>query len=796
MNQEDFSTRSSSLLNTAGRLSRSLNALLANVTDDAVRQRIKDYADNCDTIARALSPFTVGLCGMTGAGKTRLINKLVGVKLPESRGRGTTAVITEIVSRPKMANFKATVYFHSVETISEYLQYAVATGGSSSTDCRLQAIREVLTKLFSGGLSTAVSLTPRTTEDNNDPLVSFIGAAPRELEGRTLKSLLRQLEPFICLPQKFKRDDPGPDEDPDEVAAAAADEPPLTHLDPWMSIVVSKVVIEGYFEHLPEGVTLVDTPGLCDRFRLNSQRTIDMYAQLDRTWYAVTFNRAFNRADEASSFSPMVATPEQIDRLSVIATQFAVEEDERYIPQIRDQIREDMTDCAFPFEEDAIAAENALRLTNCNMLNTVPIHFTQLGGDQEFGIDALRGCLREYGDQVLATLEEMELDMRGVLEGINTCGQGQGVRVPLPDHIRDELDLWAQNSCEISRQIRYHHREKFTVDDKATRRYARLCRDGVWDAIHHKTWMAALDNWRQGIFHGKGAARPHLDVNSDIAAVWVSSSRHLVADAHTRVRQASQDLSDIVATWDEAPESFRDDIRSEVRALRLRYRELETMAFGQPLQEFIRERLSRSCYGRGSTRKPSERCIKSLFKDLYQYLKELLCSLERAFERVVRRIIRHMTVLNIPQDLRTILQDIAATAEAFAANSPTSDPPVYLCCPISLELFEDPVVVSDGHIFDRASIENYFNSLQPRTHPVCCLDRVQISRVLVPSAFMRSQVELWRDQHRSANEAPIDWWVGLLESIRENVENAQRDREEELVEETEEVRLALGAFNL
>ena len=307
--------------------------------------------------------------------------------------------------------------------------------------------------------------------------------------------------------------------------------------------------------------------------------------------------------------------------------------------------------------------------------------------------------------------------------------------------------------------------------------------------------MAALDNWRRGIFHGTGV-RPHLDVNADIAAVWVNSSRHLVADAHTRVHQASQDLSDIVATWEEAPESFRDDIRSEVRALRLRYRELESMAFGQPLQEFIRERLSRSCYGRGSNRKPSERCIKSLFKDLYQSLKELLCSLERAFERVVRRIIRHMTVLNIPQDLRTILQDIAATAEAFAANSPASDPPVYLCCPISLELFEDPVVVSDGHIFDRASIENYFNSLQPRTHPICCLDRVQISRVLVPSAFMRSQVELWRDQHRSATEAPIDWWVGLLERVREDVENAQRCREEELAEETEEARLALDAFNL
>ena len=47
------------------------------------------------------------------------------------------------------------------------------------------------------------------------------------------------------------------------------------------------------------------------------------------------------------------------------------------------------------------------------------------------------------------------------------------------------------------------------------------------------------------------------------------------------------------------------------------------------------------------------------------------------------------------------------------------DPPEF-CCPISLQLMEDPVLASDGHAYERAEIEQWFasNSRSPVTGQV------------------------------------------------------------------------------
>ena len=58
--------------------------------------------------------------------------------------------------------------------------------------------------------------------------------------------------------------------------------------------------------------------------------------------------------------------------------------------------------------------------------------------------------------------------------------------------------------------------------------------------------------------------------------------------------------------------------------------------------------------------------------------------------------------------------------EAFGADLilEGGDPPKDLLCPLTLDLFEDPVVAVDGHTYERAAIEKWFQS--KTTSPEVC----------------------------------------------------------------------------
>jgi hypothetical protein len=47
---------------------------------------------------------------------------------------------------------------------------------------------------------------------------------------------------------------------------------------------VKKVVLQGPFENIPEGVVLVDTPGLGDAVRTRSYRTTSITESMDEIW--------------------------------------------------------------------------------------------------------------------------------------------------------------------------------------------------------------------------------------------------------------------------------------------------------------------------------------------------------------------------------------------------------------------------------------------------------------------------------------------------------------------------------
>ena len=69
-------------------------------------------------------------------------------------------------------------------------------------------------------------------------------------------------------------------------------------------------------------------------------------------------------------------------------------------------------------------------------------------------------------------------------------------------------------------------------------------------------------------------------------------------------------------------------------------------------------------------------------------------------------------------------------------------PPAYVC-PITQELMNDPVTTLDGHTFERAAIEHWFetNDASPRT------GKLLRNKLLIPNIALREQIEIFRIEH-------------------------------------------------
>ena len=81
------------------------------------------------------------------------------------------------------------------------------------------------------------------------------------------------------------------------------------------------------------------------------------------------------------------------------------------------------------------------------------------------------------------------------------------------------------------------------------------------------------------------------------------------------------------------------------------------------------------------------------------------------------------------------------------------DPPSHLCCVLTMDLFEDPVFLSDGHTYERSAIEQWLkdHNTSPKTNLPLPDGR------LVPNHALRGQVIEWiEEQQRVAKQAAKD----------------------------------------
>ena len=80
--------------------------------------------------------------------------------------------------------------------------------------------------------------------------------------------------------------------------------------------------------------------------------------------------------------------------------------------------------------------------------------------------------------------------------------------------------------------------------------------------------------------------------------------------------------------------------------------------------------------------------------------------------------------------------------EKFLGRKKAKNIPIDLCCPISLEIMEDPVICSDGHTYDRKSILLLFkknNPKSPKTRKI--LDK----NILITNYNIKSIIENYKE---------------------------------------------------
>ena len=82
----------------------------------------------------------------------------------------------------------------------------------------------------------------------------------------------------------------------------------------------------------------------------------------------------------------------------------------------------------------------------------------------------------------------------------------------------------------------------------------------------------------------------------------------------------------------------------------------------------------------------------------------------------------------------------ATTATATTTTATAMDPAEDLLCPISYDVFNDPVTAEDGHVYERRAIEEWY----ARGHRTSPMTNLPCGTKLTPNARIEGRARAWR----------------------------------------------------
>ncbi|GLT78918.1 hypothetical protein SLA2020_504360 [Shorea laevis] len=132
--------------------------------------------------------------------------------------------------------------------------------------------------------------------------------------------------------------------------------------------------------------------------------------------------------------------------------------------------------------------------------------------------------------------------------------------------------------------------------------------------------------------------------------------------------------------------------------------------------------------------------------------------------------------------------DNRSTDHSSSSQSMLQNIPDEFCCPLSLDLIRDPVIVASGHTYDRNSIAQWINS----GHYTCPKSgQKSIHMALVPNYALKSLVHQWCP----VNNVPLIECSSSSASPLER-SNSQRETRESAIEHISAARAAIDAVKI
>eukprot|EP01040_Poterioochromonas_malhamensis_P016207 gene16207-18343_t len=511
----DYSTRVNALLLRTRQLKRGILDIHANHVNNLVEEgrndvieSLMDFVRQLETIETNAKPKVVGLAGNVSAGKSSFINEILKVRVVSVDNGSTTAVPTEISFIPGN-EYRATVHFVSIEDIKKDLKNLCAgippIGQPDNDTLAHTSLVNKLARFFNFGGPPLEVPHPWTEVDlealnAEGQLFGWIGAAPQVFASPNIPHLLEQIERFIRFDES------------------------LTGINRLLPHVVNRVCIEGPFD-IPPGVVLIDTPGLNDIARVNSQRSYNAISSFDELWFLNdTTVLLANETDQAFLSRALITEgrPVQIVSTKIDGKKRGDIDLDKYRTKIRGNLRNvfiahlrgvDLNQAPLvtmtPEEEDEVNLR----------LERIGIEFTGIPPAEyhapTIGFDYWRGRIASFGLERAANLNALEYALAGLELAMRALGTVQPNFV-VPVGI---LERWRQDARNAIQQLQNALSSVVYQHDFPTGAAAR----GNWGRV--RTWnqfeaIMSPAYGRRGSFSSKVLGS--IDVNEDIQNEWIN----------------------------------------------------------------------------------------------------------------------------------------------------------------------------------------------------------------------------------------------------------------------------------
>mmetsp|Transcript_2681 Transcript_2681/g.4941 ORF Transcript_2681/g.4941 Transcript_2681/m.4941 type:complete len:275 (+) Transcript_2681:1467-2291(+) len=116
-------------------------------------------------------------------------------------------------------------------------------------------------------------------------------------------------------------------------------------------------------------------------------------------------------------------------------------------------------------------------------------------------------------------------------------------------------------------------------------------------------------------------------------------------------------------------------------------------------------------------------------------------------------VIKHLTLQElkaVESKMHDASRKLKSEIEAFYARSLTF--PNEFLCPLTHEVFQDPVITKDGHTYERKAI-----SLWLQNHDTSPMTNIRlVDKSLTPNISLRNSISAFREKHKSVNSDGIN----------------------------------------